>query len=323
MIARLLPLSALVGVAMALPASAASTAAPNTAPPRCASATAGATIATVDTAVARGIYEQELHSREVSRDVAHITGSRALLDALARGSEAAVREAVHSIVYTPHWHIVRLRIVRAGRVLADVGGPDVIAPVSGTLRSNGKPLATYVMSVQDDLGYVKLVSRFIGIPVELYRDGGLLMGTLRPAPPVSSNATSVKLGGSSYLLRFLSASAFPSGSLRVALLVPGPSSALARESCASVALAAWGSIAMHVAARLRPLPAHYEALVDVLHGTTGGPAYVRAGAKPIAGGHLPERLPIRGVLGYGGRMWSVFSWEPVPPARVYFLTPVY
>jgi hypothetical protein len=208
-------------------------------------------------------------------------------------------------------------------VIADVGGPDVIAPVSGTLRANGRPLATYVMSVQDDLGYVKLISRFIGIPIDLYRNGVFLMGTLQPAPRVSGTATAVRVHGSHYLLEPLTARAFPSDQLGIALLIPTPSAAVSAASCASVALATWGSIAVHIAARLQPLQAHYQALVDVLHGTTGGPAYVRAGSKLIAGGTLPAHLPTSGLISYGGRSWSVFSWEPVPPARVYFLTPAY
>jgi hypothetical protein len=295
---------------------------PSSRAPACGAATA-TTIAAIDTAVAQGIYAQELHSREVSRDVAHITGSQALLSALASDDQVAVQAAVHTIVYTPHWHIVRLRIVKAGRVIADVGGPDVIAPVSGTLRANGRTLATYVMSVQDDLGYVKLISRFIGIPIDLYRKGAFLMGTLQPAPRVSGTATAVRVHGSPYLLEPLTARAFPSGQLGIALLIPTPSAAVSAASCASVALATWGSIAVHVAARLEPLQAHYQALVDVLHGTTGGPAYVRAGSKLIAGGTLPAHLPTSGLISYGGRSWSVFSWEPVPPARVYFLTPAY
>lgn len=314
-------LAALAAAAIAVPASASSGTAPRTASPGCGRAAAGA-IAAVDTTVAQDIYEQELHSREVSKDVAHVTASQALMSALVSGDEAAVRNAVHGIVYTPHWHIVRLRIVKAGRVIADVGGPNVLAPVSGTLQSKGRALATYVMSVQDDLGYVKLVSRFVGVPIDIYRDGAFLMGTLQPAPPPSSSEKPMTINGSSFMLRLLSASAFPSGSLRVALLIPSPSSALAAQSCASVTLAAWGSVAMHIAARLQPLQDHYQALVDVLHGTTGGPAYVRSGSTVIAGGHLPRHLPASGLLSYGERTWSVFSWEPLPPARVYFLTPV-
>lgn len=285
-------------------------------------AQSASTIANVDTTVAQGIYAAEIRSREVSADTARITHSQALLNALASNSTAAVYESVHSIVYTPHWHIVRLRVVKAGRVLADVGGPDVIAPISGPLRLRGRTLATYVMSVQDDLGYVKLVSRFIGVPVDLYRNGSFLMGTLQPAPSTSGSGASVRVHGASYLVQLLNAQAFPSGPLRVALFIPAPSHATSATSCAAVRLAAWGSVAMHIAARLQPLPAHYQSLVDVLHGTTGGPAYVRAGSRRVAGGAVPARLPRAGIVKLGGRSWAVFSWEPVPPARIYFLTPL-
>ncbi len=280
------------------------------------------TIANVDATVARGIYAGETHSSEVNADVAHVTGSQALLSALASNNEAAVYAAVHTIVYTPHWHIVRLRVVKAGHVLADVGGPDVIAPVSGALGWKGRTVGTYVMSVQDDAGYVKLVSRFIGVPVDLYRNGSFLMGTLTPAPSKVSPGSSAHVGASSYEVHLLSAGAFPSGTLGVALFVPASSHRVSAASCQAVRLAAWGSIAMHIAARLNPLPAHYEDLVHVLRGTTGGLAYVLSGSTRIAGGAGPARIPLRGTVRYGGRSWSVFSWEPVPPARVYFLAPL-
>jgi len=290
--------------------------------PPCGQASA-ATTASVDATVAQAIYAAELHSTEVNTDIAHITGSQALLGALASNSEAAVYSAVHAIVYTPHWHIVRLRVVKAGRVLADVGGPDVIAPVSGALRWKGRTVGTYVMSVQDDLGYEKLVTRFIGVPVDLYRNGTFVMGTLQPAPAPSrlSAGAAVEVAGASYQAQLVSARAFPSGSLSAALLVPTPGPAVSAMSCAAVRLAAWGSVAMHIASRLKPLQAHYQDLVDLLHGATGGPAYVLAGSRRIAGATLPTRLPRQGTVSYGGRSWSVFSWEPVPPDRVYLLTP--
>ena len=152
-------------------------------PSPCGQASAS-TIGDVDATAAQRIYAGELHGSEVSADIAQITGSQALLSALARKEPAAVYAAVHAIVYTPHWHIVRLRVVSAGRVIADVGGPDVIAPVSGSLSFRGRTVGSYVMSVQDDAGYVKLVSRFIGVPIDLYRNGAFLMGTLpNPRPP--------------------------------------------------------------------------------------------------------------------------------------------
>ena len=313
--ARLIPASSL-GARFSMPSVASGAA---SSPCGSASAT---TIASVVTAVARDIYAGEIHSSEVSADIAHITGSRVLLGALASNDEAAVYSAVHTIVYTPHWHIVRLRVVKAGRVVADVGGPDVIAPVSGALRWKGRTVGTYVMSVQDDAGYVKLISRFIGIPVDLYRNGSFLMGTLQPAPSTVSTGASASVSGTAYQIHLLSARAFPSGSLGVALLVPTPANTVSAASCPSVRLAAWASIAMHIAARFNPLPAHYQDLVDVLHATTGGLAYVLSGSTPIAGGAGPARIPRRGTVRYRGRSWSVFSWEPVPPARVYFLAPL-
>ncbi len=163
------------------------------------------TAADVYAKVARRIYEGEVHSTEVRADVAHITNSQELLSALARSNAQAVHRAVYSIVYTPHWHIVRLRVTQNGRVLADVGGPYIIAPISGPLTVNGKKVGTYTMSVQDDVGYVKLVSRFIGVPIDLYGTprppGAFLMGTLKPAPAAVGDGTVVKVGGGTYLTR--------------------------------------------------------------------------------------------------------------------------
>jgi hypothetical protein len=286
----------------------------------CGSAGAAA-IAGVDATVAHGIYLGELRSKEVSADLAHVIDSQALLSALEGTDAAAVHSAVHTIVYTPHWHIVRLRVLKAGHVLADVGGPDVIAPISGVLRRNGRVLGSYVMSVQDDLGYVKLVTRFIGVPVDVYREGSFVMGTLEPAPSQLSEGETVRAGGASYRAQLLSAKAFPSGALRIALLIPAPAANVAAASCAAVRLAAWGSVALHIAARLQPLQTHYQDLVDVLHGSTGAPAYVFSGSTRIAGGSVPARIPQHGMVKFDGRSWAVFSWEPLAHIRVYFLTP--
>ncbi len=279
-----------------------------------------ATVAGVDSAVARAIYAGELHSSSVSADLGHVTGSAALLRALAAGSTAETYAAVHALVYTPHWHIVRLRVLQHGRVVADVGGPDVIAPVSGTLRWKGRVVGSYVMSVQDDIGYVKLVSRFIGVPIDLYRNGAFLMGTLRPAPVAPSAGGSLSVGGALYQAHLLSAAAFPSGSLQVALLVPVPIGARARESCAALRIAAWGNVVKHIAARFTPLAAHYADLAGVLRGVTSGLTVVKAGSKRLAGAAVPS-VPHAGSVRFAGRSWSVFSWEPAPPARIYFLAP--
>jgi len=284
-----------------------------------ACASASAAISAVDVATARRIYMDELHGSETKADIGHITSSQALLSAMAHSNPAAVQAAVHGLVYAPRWHIVRLRVLQAGKVLADVGGPYIIAPVTGTLRWHGRTVGSYVMSVQDDVGFVKLVSRFIGTPIDIYRNGSFLVGTLKPSPSTVSNGATVTVAGSTYRAGFMHAGAFPNGSLDLALFTKEPGGA--SGSCATVRSAAWGSVAAHIAARFKPLPPHYKDLVNVVRATTNAAAFVRVGAKQLAGGPGPARLPLSGTVTYRGRSWSVFSFEPVPPARIYVLTP--
>ncbi|MGH2912093.1 MAG: hypothetical protein ACRDJ3_06415 [Solirubrobacteraceae bacterium] len=298
---------------------------PDTPGPPCGAAGAR-TVASVYERVARRIYEGEIHSREVMADIAHITGSRELLSALASSDAQAVHKAVYSIVYAPHWHIVRLRVTHNGHVLADVGGPDILAPVSGSLTANGKRLGTYTMSVQDDVGYVKLVSRFVGVPIDLYGPprprGEFLLGTLKPAPFAMADGTTVKVGGRAYLVRVLHPNAFPTGKLQAAIFVPLPTQTEAAQSCQALRVAAWRNVVEHVAARFTPLAGHYQQFVGTLQGSTANPAYVRIGKRQIAGlNRGPRRVPSRGTVRYRGARWHVFSWSPHPPARIYFLTP--
>ena len=76
---------------------------------------------------------------------------------------------MHALVYHGVWHIVRLRVLDpSGQVLAEVGGPYVIAPVTGVLRLDGRVIGSYVMSVQDDYGFTLLEGHAAGDPIALY-----------------------------------------------------------------------------------------------------------------------------------------------------------
>lgn len=279
-----------------------------------------ATIAAVQTFVARRIYAGELRGTETRLDAARVAGYRPLLSALARGETSGVRAAVHALVYTPHWHIVRLRVTRGASVLADVGGPHVLAPVGGELRAGGRTLAHFVMSVQDDLGYVKLVTRFIGAPIDLYQSGSFVMGTLQPAPAAPADGERAQTGGSGYVAATVPVHAFPAGPLQAALFVaPAPSSL----SCAAVRAAAFEGVARHVAGRLHPLSAHLEDLAGIVRSVTGGRLLIRAGARHVVGGG-PAHLPRAGSVRYAGQLWAVSSWQVMkarPPVRAFLLSP--
>jgi hypothetical protein len=274
------------------------------------------TMAAVQSDVARRIYAGELNGTETRLDAARVSSYGPLLTALARGERAGVANAVHALVYKPHWHIVRLRVLRGSHVLADVGGPHVLAPVQGALRANGRVVGTYVMSVQDDLGYVKLVSRFIGARIDLYSRGTFVMGTLSPAP--AAGAASVGAAGGRYAAVPVSLRAFPGGPLQANLFVPEAPSA---QSCAAVRLAAYVSVAQHVAARLHPLSTHLRAYADIVRQVSGARLQIDSGGRRLAGSG-PARVPRSGSVHYEGRRWSVYSWQPLPNVRAYMLAPL-
>ena len=180
------------------------------------------TIAAVDAVAARRIYASELHGTETRADVGHITHSAALLKALGESNDAAVKAAVHGLVYAPHWHIVRLRVIKAGRVISDIGGPYIIAPVTGVLKLHGKVVGRYVMSVQDDVGYVKLVSRVHRSSARALPERCAADGNGHHPPSSVSGGSTLTAGGREYLPVVLNMHAFPTGALRVALMLPAP-----------------------------------------------------------------------------------------------------
>ena len=96
------------------------------------------------------------------------------------------------------------------------------------------------MSVQDDSGYVKLVTRLIGVPLELYRGRSPLMGTVTPVPPVPRAEGRVEVRGGVYRARVFTTSSFPDGTLTVALLVPLPPPSLSSVSCGQLRADSWG-----------------------------------------------------------------------------------
>jgi hypothetical protein len=269
-----------------------------------------AVVAGVDAQVAQKIYADELAGRETRIDQAHVRGSRALSGGLSTANAAAIYTAVHGIVYTPGWHIVRLRVVETGHVVADVGGPYVIAPVVGVLRRHGHAVGRYVMSVQDDVGFVKLITRFIGVPVDLYRGQSFLMGMLRPAPVLPAHNPTIAVVGRDYRVELLDMRAFPNGALKVALFAPAPPRSLASLGCERVLAYAWGSIARHIAARFTPLSAHVNDLTGLVRAVTGASLFVVSGGREIAGGKLPGNLATSATLRIAGRTRAVFSWLP-------------
>jgi hypothetical protein len=274
--------------------------------------------------VAARIYANELSSSEVSSDKSQVEGFSPLLSAVASGDRAAVREAVTSLVFS-HTHVVRLRVTRGGEVLADVGGPDILAPVSGSLRHGGRTVGHYVLSVQDDLGYVKLVTRFIGVPLVLRAGSRTLpvAGALSPGPASIPAHGSVTYRNTTYEAFSFNAQVFPSGPLRISLLVPVPGS-LSRRTCSEIKVASLGDVARRISLRFALSSANFSSYIKATGPLTGGLIYIRAGSRQLAGSTHPGpfKLPDRGTVNYRGRTYGVFSFTAgteVGQVRIYQL----
>lgn len=280
------------------------------------------TIASADLAMTTDIYRNELAGTEVSFDLAQITGAADLLRAVQRHDQAATLSAVERIVYHPAWHIVRLRVLDAtGSVLADVGGPYVIAPVSGLLRAGGRVFGRFVMSVQDDVGVTKLETRFVGAPIGIYVGGRLVAGrggALPSALPSGGYATVSGVRDEIVRARY---TAFPAGTLTAVLFVAPPPAALRLHSCAVVRIGEFGRVGMRFAQLAVDLPHHYAGFAVTTKIYTGAEVLVRRGARQLAStiGAGPPTLPTAGALSWDGRAWLVYSFQPQPGTRVYML----
>lgn len=292
--------------------------------PACSSAT-GETLAAVDGNVAERIYRDELKGTQTIADRRQVEEYGPLLAALSEGKRSAVRVAVSSLVYS-HTHIVRLRVSQGGSLLADVGGPYIIAPVGGNLYLQGRLVGRYLLSVQDDLGFVGLEKRLIGMPLVLDVNHARipLSGTVEIHPVTLPARGPVLVRRVTYQAYGFDAKAYPSGTLHITVLIP-PQHASAR-SCAAVEVAEYGRVTQRIWSRFVIDKAPLSGFVGFAQSHTGASIYVKAGSRLIAGSTrtAPARLPHSGAIILHGRPYGVssFAASSTGRLRVYELIPL-
>jgi hypothetical protein len=291
-------------------------------PPPTAACTSGpAVLANTAGAVAQRIYASEESSSEVSSDKRQIESYAPLVQAVESDDRAALKTAVHTLVYS-HTHIVRLRVSVDSTLLFDEGGPYILAPVEGKLRSHGKEVGHFVFSVQDDLGYVKLETRFIGAPLVLRTESGQvpIEGLLTPGPASIPDHGPLVYRGASYEAYSFNATAYPSGRLRISLLLPVPSS-LAAKTCERIKAEEMALIAQRISRRFTLSQASFAPYIHLTQTLTHTLIYVRKGSQKLAGGGA-SKLPTSGPLSYHGTKYEVASFSAPTSAgqvRVYVL----
>jgi hypothetical protein len=170
--------------------------------------------------IANLIYKGEL-GRSAHKQLKRLQRDHALLEAVANRDPTAAKLAIGAVL---NQHVVRIRATVGGRLLSDVGGPYVLAPVSGTLSLHGRKIGKVVLSVQDDEGYLRLARRLAGLDVLMYMSPGhqLVKNSLGPAPGLVPASGGYTYHGRTFRVFTVNAEEFPSGPLTIRVLVPIP-----------------------------------------------------------------------------------------------------
>jgi hypothetical protein len=170
--------------------------------------------------VAERVYYAEHEGSKAELILGVLERSRAFRAAVLAGNATATRAAIIGF-FRAHLHVVRVRVMRAGRLLVDVGGPYVLAPIQGVIRNPaGRIAAHFEFAIQDDLGFTILARAFTGAQTLMREGTRQVMGTLHPGPPSIPSRGRVSYRGTTYEAYSFNAEAFPSGLLRISLLYP-------------------------------------------------------------------------------------------------------
>jgi hypothetical protein len=188
----------------------------------CARHGASAAQAQADTLgmVAERVYYAEHAGSKAELILGYVERSRAFREAVRADDATAARAAIIGF-FRSHLHIVRVRVIRTGKLLVDVGGPHVLAPIPGAVRDRkGRVIAHFLLAIQDDMGFQILAHAFTDAQVLMREGARQVMGSLRPGPAQVPDRGRIVYQGVPYQTYSFNAEAFPSGGLRISLLFP-------------------------------------------------------------------------------------------------------
>jgi hypothetical protein len=177
-------------------------------------------------AAAQRQYSLETHGG-AAFGALHLVGrDPTLLRLLRSGNVSATRSYVQrqfAAVWF-HRHVSRMRILEGSRVVVEVGVPFVVAPVQMTLRGpGGRNLGTLQVSIQDEIGFVRLIHRHnpVDVVVRGLRSGQVetsLPAAARVRLPASGSAT---IAGQRYQVISFRETAWNNEPVTVSILMKG------------------------------------------------------------------------------------------------------
>jgi hypothetical protein len=173
------------------------------------------------TRVARARYGLERYGVAVHVALRRVAADRVLTDALGAGNVAAARsEAVRQVVGS-HQHISAIRVIRGGRVVVDTNVyPFDVAGAQTTLRDRrGAVVGTLKVTIQDVLGFIRLVHKYDASEVVVRGASGEAKGSLPAAVTAHLPATGcATVAGRTYAVRSFGELSFTGEPLTVWIL---------------------------------------------------------------------------------------------------------
>ncbi|MGI8803089.1 MAG: hypothetical protein ACR2KV_13110 [Solirubrobacteraceae bacterium] len=172
-------------------------------------------------AVARRIYGEEVYGSPNSDAFHKIAPLAGLVDGLRSGDYAVARRA---LLHQPVRHAVRVRVARGRRTLVDVGLGFVVAGARRQLRApDGRYLGRIEISIQDVIGFIKLVHRLTGAAIVVR---GSFDHHVESSPPAAAAVTlprsgPVVIGTRRYTVSAFGAAGFSGETLTSWILAPG------------------------------------------------------------------------------------------------------
>jgi hypothetical protein len=150
-------------------------------------------------------------------------------------------------------------------------------------------------------------------------------GLLSPGPDAIPDHGPVAYRGTNYEAYSFKAEAYPSGRLRISLLLPLASD-LEAKTCEQIRAAELGLVAQRISRRFTLSQSAYPPYIKLVHTMTHALVYVRSGSRTLAGSShdTPTKLPDSGAVSFHGvdyEATSITAPAAGGPVRVHVLVP--
>jgi hypothetical protein len=177
------------------------------------------------TAAAQALYAHEVSGTH-SLAVLHRVGSDPRLLSLLRSRRLAAARGYVGRQFPRvwyHWHVSRMRITQGSHLVTEIGVPYVVPPSTMVLRSAGHTVGKLFVSMQDEIGFVRLEHRRYPVQVLLRgRTPSLLRTSLHAAALVRLPARGqVRIGGTAYQVRSFQEQSWEDGPVTIWILMRG------------------------------------------------------------------------------------------------------